>query len=139
MKTKLFACLVLVILAISCGNIKKNSSKIIGTWELTSFQYGVRERQIMPNSLHRIKLITPTHFNWIQFNTHDKMVTNSAGGKFSFDGNNYIETIEFAGAGMTPYLGKVQKFIIKVEGDKLHLSGQLSDNLKIDEIWTKLK
>jgi hypothetical protein len=67
------------------------------------------------------------------------MVTSSAGGRISFDGKNYIESIDFAGLGMKSYLGKEQKFIIEVEDGKLHLSGQLSDSLKIDEIWTKLK
>jgi len=36
-------------------------------------------------------------------------------------------------------LGKKQSFTIKVDGDKLHQSGQLSDGLKIEEIWQRLK
>jgi hypothetical protein len=139
MKTKLFTCLILVLLTLSCATIKKSNSGIIGTWELSSYQYGENERLTVPNGVHRIKLITPTHFSWIHFYDFDKMVTSSAGGRISFDGKNYIESIDFAGLGMKSYLGKEQKFIIEVEDGKLHLSGQLSDSLKIDEIWTKLK
>jgi hypothetical protein len=35
--------------------------------------------------------------------------------------------------------GKKQSFTSKVDGDKLHQSGQLSDGLKIEEVWQRLK
>ena len=41
--------------------------------------------------------------------------------------------------GMEPYLGKKQVFTIKIDGDKLFQSGQLSDGLKIEEIWQRVK
>ena len=138
MKTKLFTCLVLLVFIISCSDSQKRTSKIIGTWKLTSFQYGDRERQIMPDNLQRIKLITPEYFTWVQFDTMNKIVNNSAGGRFKFDGKNYLETIDFAGAGMKDYLDREQKFILDIKNDTMYLSGQLSDNLKIEEIWIKL-
>ncbi len=40
---------------------------------------------------------------------------------------------------MTDYLGKKQAFTIRVEGDKLRESGQLSDGTKIEEKWQRVK
>ncbi len=62
-----------------------------------------------------------------------------AGGPYTLKSNSYTETIEFVGSGMETYLGKKQSFTIKVDGDKLHQSGQLSDGLKIEEVWQRLK
>ena len=62
-----------------------------------------------------------------------------AGGPYTLKGNSYTETIEFVGPGMETYLGKKQSFTIRVDGDKFHQSGQLSDGLKIEEVWQRLK
>ena len=51
----------------------------------------------------------------------------------------YTETVEFVGQGMESYLGKEQAFTIKIDGDKLTQSGQLSDKMKIEEIWQRVK
>jgi len=144
MNTKFVTGLVLLMFIFSCRDLQKKppilkTPNIIGTWKLNSYQYGERERQMMPNNIQKIKLITPTHFNWIQYDTKDRVVTNSAGGKYSFDGKNYIESIYFAGSEMISFIGKENKFLINVEGDTLYLSGQISDNLKIYEVWIKLE
>ncbi len=44
---------------------------------------------------------------------------------------------EFVGEGMETYLGKKQEFTIRIDGDKLFQSGQLSDGLKIEEVWQR--
>ena len=51
----------------------------------------------------------------------------------------YTETIDYAGEGMTDYFGKKQSFTIRVEGDKLHQTGQLSDGTKVEEVWQRVK
>jgi hypothetical protein len=71
--------------------------------------------------------------------TENKQVESSAGGTFKVDGKNYTESIDWAGSSMTSYLGKEQKFQIKIENDKMYLAGQLSDGERIEEVWIKLK
>jgi len=129
----------LLIVSISGIVAQEKTSEIFGTWRLTEIEYGDRGRQIMPDNVQRIKLITPNYFTWVQFDTSDNIVINSAGGKISYDGKNYIETISFAGTGMLAFLGKEQKFEIKLNQGKMYLSGQLSSNLKIDEVWEKVE
>ena len=139
MKTKSLICTFLLLVALqSCKTINE-TSKIVGTWQLTTFHYGDNNQQTMPGNVHRIKLITMIHFTWVQFMTENKQVESSAGGTFKVDGKNYTESIDWAGSSMTSYLCKEQKFQIKIENDKMYLAGQLSDGERIEEVWIKLK
>jgi hypothetical protein len=134
MKTKLLPCAILILLVLSSFNSQKESSKLLGTWQLVSYQYGDDANQTVPESLQYIKIISTTHFTWVHFAAKDKLVFDIAGGRYTFDGENYIETIEFGGSAMLSYVGKDQTFKIKLEGGKMYLSGSLSDNLKIAEV-----
>ena len=112
----------------------------LGTWKLVSTKYGnATEFSEYPKESQRVKLITATHFAWVDYDTQTKKVSSTAGGQFSLRDGVYTETIEFVGEGMEPYLGKKQEFTIKIDGDKLFQSGQLSDGLKIEEIWARAK
>ena len=111
-----------------------------GTWQLTSFKYGDDGKWTdRPQEQRRIKLITETHFTWVEYEVATGKVLSTAGGSYTLSGGAYTETIDYAGEGMTTYLGKPQSFTIRVEGDKLHQSGQLSDGTKIEEVWQRLK
>jgi hypothetical protein len=108
----------------------------LGTWQLESFKYGDHGKWTdAPQTLRRLKLITEKHFVWVEYEVSSGKVQSMAGGTFTYNEGAYTETIDYAGEGMTDYLGKKQSFTIKVEGGKLHQSGQLSDGLKIEEIW----
>ena len=118
----------------------KGGGTHLGTWQLISTKYGdANDFSDFPNEQRRVKFITATHFTWVQYDTASKKVESMAGGPYALDGDSYTETIEFVGAGMETYLGKKQPFTIKVNGDKLNQSGQLSDGLRIEEVWQRLK
>src|SRR5262249_50418858 len=111
-----------------------------GTWQLVSFKYGDTNKwSNAPQGHKRIKLIAESHFTWIQYDVASGKVESTAGGHYTLNGEAYTETIEYAGEGMTEYLGKKQSFTIRVQGDKLHQSGKLSDGLKIEEEWERVK
>ena len=69
----------------------------------------------------------------------DKKIRNSAGGRYTLKGENYVETIEFGFERMTNFFGKEQKFTVKIDGDTLHQTGVLSNGNKLDEIWVRVK
>lgn len=120
--------------------VEKGRGAHLGTWQLVSTKYGnEKEFSDYPMERRRIKMITATHFTWVDYETATKKVSSSAGGPYSLRDDAYVETIEFVGEGMEPYLGKKQEFRIRVEGDKLFQSGQLSDGLKIEEVWQRMK
>lgn len=112
----------------------------LGTWELVSIKYGEQQEfSDFPENRRRIKHITETHYTWVEFDTSIKKVENGAGGSYSLNGDTYIESKDFAGEGMMKYLGKKSVYTIRVEGDKLNLSGSLAGDFKIEEVWHRLK
>jgi len=112
----------------------------LGTWQLISYKYGEADKwSEASRNQKRLKLITPTHFTWIAYEPASGKVLSMAGGPYTLSGLNYIESIEYAGEGMTDYLGKKQSFTIQLETDKLRQSGQLSDGTKIEEVWQRVK
>lgn len=119
---------------------RASTVSVAGTWELVSFKYGTNETAFtqMPPGQRRIKMITDTHFTWVQVDTATKKVTASAGGPYSLNGSTYTESIEF-GLEMDSYMGQKQAFSVRVEGDKLFQSGALSDGLKLEEVWRRVK
>lgn len=114
--------------------------QLVGTWEMVSTKYGdAQDFTPIGDDLKALKFITPTHFIWTHFDPKTKKIGNSMGGTYTCEGDTYIETPQFAYEGMETYLGKAQKFTVKIEGDKLTQSGELSDGLKIQEIWKRVK
>lgn len=115
------------------------TSSILGTWKLVSYNYGGGDElnPASPNS-ERIKFITEKNFNWVNYSGTDKIVTNSAGGSYTYSGEDYTEKIEFGGQGMAGFIGKEQKFKVKINNNKMELSGELSNGLRIKELWERM-
>jgi hypothetical protein len=112
----------------------------LGAWQLVSTKYGdAKEFSDYPKEHRRVKLITATHFTWVDYDTGTGKASSMAGGHYTLQDGAYTETIEFVGEGMETYLGKKQTFTIKIDGDKLVQSGQLSDQLKLEEVWQRVK
>lgn len=115
------------------------SPSIMGTWKLVAFSYGGTWEDLKPVSpgSERIKFITEKHFNWVHYFGKDKIVVNSAGGSYTYSGNDYTEKIEFGGQGMAGYIGKEHKFKVSIHKDKMEMSGDLADGLNIKEVWVR--
>jgi hypothetical protein len=122
------------------GASKSKSAKnpIVGTWLLESYKYGSAESSFTQVTAKepRIKLITEKKFLWVTYDTTTKKILKSAGGAYSLDGDNYVESIDF-GYNMDSYLKLNSKFKIRVDGKMLYLTGELGDGYKIEEIWQK--
>src|SRR6266581_4247502 len=83
------------------------SSSHLGTWQLVSTKYGdAKDFSEYPKERRRIKMITATHFIWVDYDTTTKKIGSSAGGPYTLQDGAYTETIEFVGEGMEPYLDK---------------------------------
>ena len=116
------------------------SGSILGTWELVSYKYGNQTKfSDFPKDRRRIKMVTATHSIWFEFETSTKEIQSGAGGSYSLIGDTYTESKDFAIGGMMGYLGKKHVYTVRVEGDKFTQSGALSNGLKIEEIWHRVK
>jgi len=119
---------------------EKNAPSLAGTWELTMEKYGDAKELTPASTEHKsIKFVTDTHFIWVWVDPKTKKVTTSMGGRYELKGDSYVETPEFATEGMEAYLGKAQKFTVKLEGDQWTHSGQLSEGMHIEEVWKRVK
>ncbi len=86
-----------------------------------------------------VKHITPTHFMWVTYDGEGK-VTRTAGGTYTLKGEDYVENPEYGlGADFETIKGKAQTFKCKVDGNKWHHDGQLSNGLTIEEIWERIE
>jgi hypothetical protein len=122
------------------GAGKLTATALVGTWEMVSTKYGdATESSPVPDDLKSMKFITPTHFIWVHFDPKTKKISNSMGGTYSLSGSTYIEKPEFAFEGMGEFVGKEQKFTAKLDGDKWIHSGELSNGVKLEEIWRRVK
>lgn len=112
MKRTVIGIVAVIMFAITVGlrgelEPKTASGSHLGTWQLASYKYGTNRQDFadFPSGQRRIKLITQTHFAWVQFDTATKLSQSIAGGSYSLSGDMYTESIDFADAGMAPYLG----------------------------------
>ena len=141
----LFAITAIALMTVEATFNKKEKSElktnsIMGTWQLTLYKYGSGTSvfsEPSPNVGH-IKLITDSQFMWAAYDKTTKKIFSSAGGTYILKGDNYTESIDF-GLGMDNYLEKQPAYTVKVEGDNLFLSGNLSEDYKIEEVWKRVK
>ncbi|MCX6333602.1 MAG: hypothetical protein NT092_04770 [Bacteroidia bacterium] len=119
---------------------KKQTLSVEGTWQLVSYKYGSSTSGFIdcPEGFPRLKMINKTHFVWVNYNTESGSITQSAGGKYTLIGNTYTEFLEF-GLGMDQYLKTNPQYTLKIEGDILFQSGNLTPDYKIEEIWKRVK
>jgi|GEM_PF-898847 hypothetical protein len=113
---------------------------LLGTWELVKVKSDDGEFKDFPKEHRRVKLITDTHWSWVQYSTDGpKEVQGGAGGPYTLKGDNYVETIEFATKGMADFLDKSLAFKIRIDGDKCVVTGALPNGLGLEEIWQRVK
>jgi hypothetical protein len=121
------------------GDKDATEDRLIGTWKLVSAKYGDEEVE-GPKLGTTLKHITPTSFVWLSYDPGTKVVSRTAGGTYTVKGDQYEETPRYGfGGDFDTIRDKPQSFSLKIEGDKWHHTGTLSNGLKIEEVWERCK
>jgi len=116
----------------------KSDNKLVGTWKLASAKYGGQEHKF-PEGVTTVKHVTPAQFMWATYD-EDGKVTRAAGGGYTLKGEVYEETPEYGiSSDFDLIKGKAQTFKWKVDGNKWHHTGQLSNGLTIEEVWERVE
>lgn len=128
MKLSYFICVLFlfVFLLSSTVSAQEKKNPIEGTWELVSAKWSNPDTTgLWPVTDHdqQIKMISRTHFVWINQDTSRKDVYGFGGGKYTLDGDKYTEHIEMFNS--PEWIGKSVTFTMKVEGDTLIQSGKM--------------
>jgi hypothetical protein len=112
-------------------------NKLVGTWKLVSAKYNGQEVLFPVGSTH-IKHVTPTQFMWATYDK-DGVVQRTAGGSYTLEKDTYTETPEYGmSSDFDVIKGNAQSFTCKVEGNKWHHDGKLSNGLMIEEVWERM-
>jgi hypothetical protein len=120
MKSYLLLCLILSLFLGSCN--REKVSPMEGAWKL-AFEYeisGDQTTQLYPGASKgsEIKMWTGDRWSLVGVFIEDSTVTdNFAGGKFTLEGTNYQEIVEYHSA--TEYLGQTVKLHLEIENDTL--------------------
>lgn len=102
---------------------------LIGTWVLVGTPGNVGEA---PTAVSRFKFFTGKHWCITHSDTKNGVVTFHHGGTYALNGNEYIETVEYANPTTMNFIGKTNgHFTIKIEDDLLTLIG-------IDNPWKEV-
>ena len=116
----------------------KGENKLVGTWKLVSAKYGGNEFKF-PEGQTMVKHVTPTQFMWATYN-QDGKVTRAAGGRYTLQGEDYAETPEYGiGSDFDMIKGKAHTFKWKIDGNKWHHNGKLSNGVTIEEVWERVQ
>lgn len=136
----LFIVTVAAIMAFRSAEPSPQKFDITGTWRLDSYRYGSDDNPFVTvdQSWPRIKLMTANTFLWVTYDSTSKRITKSAGGKYTLEGSNYTESIDY-GYNMDSYLGTQSKFSVNVGDGMFFMTGYLNDGLKIEEVWRKVE
>ena len=107
--------------------------EMVGTWQFTG-------KSGAPGVATVLKHITPTHFFVARLAPND-VVVSGLGGTIAVASGTYTETLRHGfGAPveeMEKYRGMSVAFQCRLDGDLLHLVGQLQDR-KLDERWRRV-
>ncbi len=116
----------------------KQENKLVGSWKQVSAKYGGKDYKPAEGTT-TIKHVTPTQFMWASYDKDGK-VTRAAGGSYTMKGESYEETPEYGLSNDFDIIkGKAQTFTWKVEGNKWHHNGKLSNGLTIEEVWERVE
>jgi hypothetical protein len=108
----------------------KLAADLVGTWRLVGTPDGGEE-----TPTKRLKFFTGKH--WLVTEADDDgKVTIHHGGTYTLDGDEYVETIEYALPESVSAIGMKFKFKIKVEGDKYT---QIGIENPYSEVWRRAK
>lgn len=122
------------------------NENFVKTWHLENYKPDPEATyDSHPDFVGYMKLITPTHFVWIQYNNSDNggEVIRLGSGTWSFDGTNYIENIDLWHPQGSNQIGTSVTFDYRIEDGKWYHFGYVKqvengvavDSSFVDEIW----
>ena len=130
-------------LLISTTVLAQQTNPLVGTWEMVS------QRQIYPDTtLDRGKFLGPsykilneTHFAFGRQTIVGGVVEDdvyAGGGRYEYDGaSKYVEHVEYHES--APTVGLTIEFHCRLEGDSLwYHTGQIG-NMRLEEVWRRVK
>lgn len=116
--------------ALAAANL---AQEMVGTWVMVGSPGQVREA---PTNGGRFKYRTGTHWVVIGVEPDTGLVTENFGGTYTMNGDEYVETQNYADETWLRDNGKSFTFRVKIEGD---LMTQIGIGNGYNEVWKRVK
>ncbi len=126
----------------------KNDNGLIGAWDLDTYRYETESPYLdYPEYMGYLKLLTPTHFIWIQYNKQADEIYGSGSGMYSYNSEKYVEILEMTHPANSNAKNATITFDIELNNSRWKHFGYLPteegkpdgpDN-RIDEFWVPHK
>lgn len=113
-----------------------DSTSIVGLWKPDLTLMGPTS----PAGLRKFntyKLITRTHFAWLNYDRTTGAVVNGASGTYTFDGKTYTENIEYVLPSMRSFIGKQAVYRTELVNGTMRIKGFLAGKIPVEEVWEK--
>jgi hypothetical protein len=131
MRLTLVTGLILLLISGACTTMKK--SPLEGAWKL-AYEYEIEDgnsTQLYPGSYRGSEIKTWAGDRWalVGISLGDSVLTdNFGGGRFTLEGNDYREIVEYHSA--QEYLGQTVQLFLEIQGDTLTQIWPVDENLK---------
>lgn len=113
------------------------SSPLNGAWLISGRKRnGEITKRSTDGPRKTMKILTPTRFQWIAFNTATKQFMGTGGGSYTAENGKYVENIEFFSRDNSR-VGASLDFNFEVIDGDWHHSGMSSKGSPIYEVWSK--
>jgi hypothetical protein len=109
------------------------AKNLLGTWILVGEPGKVREA---PASGGRLKFCTGRLWTITQADSKTGVTIYHHGGTYTLNGDEYVETVEYANESTKELIKQTFKFTIKIEGDTLTQTGIGNP---YNEVWKRVK
>ncbi len=122
-----------------------------GSWNLVTYREGDRPTALeYPDFIKYIKLLTPTHFVWIQYNGDGDEVFAAGGGTYTLSEESYVENVQMMYPSGSGTVGSDIEFTYSMDSGRWNHMGYVNrininkeekprEDLLIDEVWVKVR
>ena len=119
-----------------------SNGKLVGSWDFVNFlEQSDSTYSEYPPFYGIMKILTPTHFTWVQYNTEGDEIFGIGGGSYSIAGDKYVEHIEFVHPDRLDQIGVNAVYTWRQNNpDHWNISGVIEsrDSLQyLEENWAK--
>lgn len=124
-----------------------NENDLMGVWRMVSY----KEKEdgpamSYPGFVKYLKLVTPTHFAWVQYNEDGDYISGAGAGTYTYNGEQYIENVNLIYPAGSELTGSKITFDCELRGNlwlhsvsEVEKDGEKLDSVYIDERWVRYR
>ena len=121
-------------------SMSSSSHQLVGSWQMVSMKYTYPDGRVMERKDFKypaLKMYNEHAFYSFGRQKNSGEIDDAGGGKYQLVGDTLISIPEYHT--VSSFVGKPTKFHVKFEKDKFYQTGVLLNEIKIEEVYVRLK